>query len=432
MNNTELKNLLKTITPTKNELEQMQHTTSSLSEILKNNISGNVKVAELHIGGSFAKGTIIKGRKEVDLVVVISPKSKNKYFYKDLASLSMNYIENTFYHQYYDRLLNQTDDAKIVRNYDRNTLSMTDTNGVDIDFLIKFKKEQLLASTKKDVENFYLERDNQQLKFIEEATKEFTLFKNSVMLIKKLRNDENCHILKSYMIEIIMCYSLKKYLKGNDYVAYLNAFFTGLGDFKNKTRIEVTNDMYSKLGTKNSAYPNDAYQVIDVANKSNNVAMYIKDISPINNFYCKYVNEFANEKQNSKQTSSAITCQSVKNTIKINWKDNGTKEFRIASKIPGFDTYKTDIVENSTEHTMTNLVSHYYRHLSRIVKMYDRHNFNKNIVIECPSIFIDIYDKYMFKTAKVSYQLSKDEINKFDQLKTRIKKLGMKLTFEAL
>ena len=334
MNNTELKNLLKTITPTKNELEQMKRTVTSISDLVKNNISGNVKVAELHVGGSYAKGTIIAGRKEVDLVVVISPKSKNKFFYQDLANLSMNYIENVFYLQYYDRLLNQTEDSKIIRNYDRNTLSMTDTNGVSIDFLIKFKKEQLVATTKKDVENFYLERDNQQLKFIEEANKEYPLFKNSVMLIKKFRDDEKCHILKSYMIEIIMYYGLTHYLKGNDYVSYMNAFFNGLQDFKSKQRVEVTDAMYKKVGTKTSTYPKGDYLVIDVANKSNNVAMYIKDITPVINFYCKYVDKFKNDTKKQSSSKTSTSNKEVKVQIGLFYCDNShnTFEWRMITK----------------------------------------------------------------------------------------------------
>lgn len=334
MNNTDLKELLKTITPTKNELDQMKHTVTSISNLLKNNVAGNVKLAELHIGGSYAKGTIISGRKEVDLVVVISPKSKNKFFYQDLANLSMNYIENTFYLQYYDSLLNQTVDSKIVRNYERNTLSMTDKNGVSVDFLIKFKKEQLVATTKKEVENFYLERDTQQLKFIDEANKEYPLFKKSVMLVKKLRDDENCHILKSYMIEVIMYYALSHYLKGNDYVGYMNAFFKGLQDFKSKKKIEVTGAMYKKIGTKNSSYATGDYVVIDVANKSNNVAMYIKDITQVTEFYCKYVNEFKNDTKKLSTTKALVGNKECKVLIGLFYCDSSqdTFEWRLIAK----------------------------------------------------------------------------------------------------
>lgn len=286
MKKEELKKILNSIQPTKNEKEQMQRVVDNFQKLLMNNVKGNVRIAEYHIGGSFRKGTIIRGRKEVDIVVVISPKNNQKLAYNDLARASMDSIENVLRTQYYDRLVESKNNQKIDRDYERNTLSLKDINGIKIDFLIKFKKEHLTQCNEKNIENFYLERDNQQLKFIELANKKYPLYKNSIMLLKYFRNFNGINFLKSYAIEIILYYSLDKYLKGNDYSDYMVAFTKGLTDFINKATIKVPNDINCALGVKNSQCSVGNYKVIDVANNSNNITSGIteKQVATIKKF----------------------------------------------------------------------------------------------------------------------------------------------------
>lgn len=329
MNNNELKNLLNSIQPTQEEKDQMNSVVNTIENLLKNNV-GNIKIAEFHKGGSFAKGTIIKGRKEVDIVVAISPKDPHKLLYKDLANLNMNFIENTFYTQWYEKLENQDSDSKIKRNYDRNTLSMKTVQGVDVDFLVKFKKEQLMNVTDSKVENFYLERDTQQLNFINKANQEYSLFKGSVQLIKHFRNHESLTDLKSYMIEIILYYSLCKYLKSKDYVGYLNAFLNGINDFIDEKTIEVTDKMYQYLKTVKSKLPNGRWKAIDVANRSNNVAEYITEskINKFKDFHNKYKNEFKEQVAKKQSTTSTDNNLKIEGSVDLYYEDDKKQKWQ--------------------------------------------------------------------------------------------------------
>lgn len=305
MNNTELKELFNSIKPPKCDLDKLNNVKNTFSNVLKDNLTSKVKIAEYRIGGSFGKGTIIKERNEIDIVVVISPNIKGLN-YKDLASFCMNYIENCFLINYYEKL-QLISGQKVGRNYERNTLSLKTNNGVEIDFLIKFKKEQLNNKDIEDIENFYLERDNQQLKFINKANEEFPLFKNTIMLIKHFRNEFNLKCLSSYMIEILLYHSLSKYsISNHDYLGYLKAFIFGLRDFSDKKVIEVTKKMYKYLNNETNIVLNDTYQVIDVANRSNNVAKRIKanDMSEIVEFKDDLNSKLQNDKSKSQQTKN--------------------------------------------------------------------------------------------------------------------------------
>ncbi len=304
MNNNELKELLNKIEPTQEEKNCIQNVVDSVRNIIINN-AGKLKVAEFRIGGSFEKETMIAGRNEVDIVIAISPKN-GEYLYKDLANINMNFIENTFYINWYDSLIEQNG-SKINRDYKKNTLTMKTLKGVSLDFLVKFKKEQLIkTSSETEFENYYLERDGIQLKFVNKANQEYPLYKNCVKLLKHFRNEEKLHELKSYMIEVMMYYALVKYLEGDDYVSYLTAFMKGLKDFTDKKVIEVSDKMYSYLGVKKTKLSSGTYFCIDVSNRSNNVGEFVNDsnIKEFRTFYNKYKNYFF---QDNQQTNNQLT-----------------------------------------------------------------------------------------------------------------------------
>lgn len=425
MTNSELKKLCNSIKPTENELNEMENAKTSISNIVRNNIDKNVIVTELRVGGSYKKRTIIKGRKEIDMVVVISPKNKQKLLYKDLANLSMNSIENSIYLNYYEKLKDVDDNVKITRNYDRNTLSMKNNNNVSIDFLVKFKKEQLIGKVQEEVENFYLERDEKQINFVNFASEKYTLFKNSVMLLKYFRNLESFHSLKSYMIEIILYYSLVKYNKENSYLSYLNSFLTGLKDFIDKKTIEINDEMYMKLSVTKSKIPNDVYKVLDVANRSNNVAKHIKssDIVLFSKFYEKYKDYF-------KEDNSVSNSNIVNSEVSYLWNENKS-EFKIISKIEKFSNYELKYIKNQTGDTFKLIINDFYKHINRIVKITAKHNLGKTIAIKCDKQLIDIYENYYIKGKNI-VNLSKEQINNYSQLKTRINYEGIKIIFKPL
>lgn len=425
MNNTELKNLLNQIKPTENEKNEMKNAYDSISNIVKNNIDGKVKVAEIRIGGSYAKGTIIKGRKEIDMVVVISPKNNRKLYYKDLANLSMNSLENALYLNYYDKLKDVEPGQKITRNYTRNTLSLINTNGVDVDFLVKFKKEQLLGSTKGEVENFYLERDDKQLEFIDLANKDYTLFKNCVMLLKHFRNENNLHQLKSYMVEIMLYYSLVKYSSQNTYTDYLTSFFKGLKDFIDKKIIEVDDKMYNRLGVKKTTAPSDAYRVLDVANRSNNVAVYItaSDVTSFNNFYNKYKNYFTDKEV---QTLKSKTEKNTRCEITYVWYSNRT-EVSLSSSINGAFKYESERFTNNADTTFNNGIEQFYKHLLRIIRIVKSHKLCKNILIVCHKQLIDVFEFGTISGKKISEDIK----SKLDMLKQRSKQEGITISFNS-
>ena len=338
----------------------------------------------------------------------------------------MNSIENSLYLNYYDKLKVVKDDEKIVRNYDRNTLSLLNSNDVDVDFLVKFKKEHLLNSSVKDVENFYLERDDKQLNFINYAHNDYSLFKNVVMLIKNFRNQEKLNDLKSYMIEIILYYSLVNYSKENSYTSYLTAFFKGLKDFIDKKTIEVDDNMYSRLGVSKTAVPNDQYKVLDVANRSNNVAMYVKNINPFTKFYNKYKEEFNDDSNKNVLSVNTINC-----SIDYVWYDNKTMA-SIKSTIPGISPYETKKFKNNDDNTFKNAVDEFYKHLSRIIKLTQKNKIGKNIVILCHPQLIDIFKKGVLVGKNSSYQLSNEQLSKFNQIKNTIKNEHITLDFKSI
>ena len=93
---------------------------------------------------------------------------------------------------------------------------------------------------------FSIKKDLLQIEFTELANRDYTYFRNAMIIIKYYR-DENHINISGYNLEILLYYSLNEYFNTNRYESYLYGFIRAIDDFTNYKKIEVSKDIYQKL-----------------------------------------------------------------------------------------------------------------------------------------------------------------------------------------
>ncbi len=390
MTEKEFRNLAGSLELSKNERDKLNSKYNKLNNIIHNNLPGNVKVAAFELGGSFAKDTILPGRNELDIVTVISPKNKH-FYYTVLAKANMNAIENCLLYNLFSNKKYEGNELekRFERNYERNTLKIEFDDGIKVDFLVKFNEDDLIkVSNNKEIENFYLERDRQQLKFIAKAKEEYSLYRNVVKMLKKFRDDKSLYNIKSYLLEVLLYHSLSRKDVNNTYTDYFKAVVGGLDRFISGQIIEVTEEMYKYLGTKGKVNTRDKYKVIDVANKSNNVAKHVNDKN-INEFNTlrNYINSLIQDNNQNKQKTNSNSKTELKlglfymknDRTRFQWKYEINNDFKKHGGNYKIDKGKFDIESG--------ILSGLDNALRYIVK----NNYNKNLLLDLPNDFKNIF-----------------------------------------
>lgn len=227
--------------------------------IIEKNVTAHTHIQEIKKAGSWAKGTLLNDAEELDIMVIVEPTGETPFALENEAIC--NEIVNAFI---YAKEVQKLSD--ITRNVSRNSITIRWRNYI-IHLLIRYTQEAYLAAT-----------DELQIQFTELANRDYTYFRNAVKIIQYYKEEQHIHI-SGYIIEIILYYALNTYFKDNRYEDYLHAFIKALDELMKGKKIEVSKDIYQKLGVDPNNQVKKNYMVLDVANPNNNLVEYVNEIS---------------------------------------------------------------------------------------------------------------------------------------------------------
>ncbi|HHU24008.1 MAG: hypothetical protein PHG08_04825 [Bacilli bacterium] len=135
-----------------------------------------------------------------------------------------------------------------------------------------------------DNETYWFDIDPQlkeikEVEFVNNANSEYTLFRNTVIIIKNACNDIGLKTIDEAIIETILYHSLRHYQITNKYYDYLDAFVKGMDDFFAPLPIEVGSAMYQKLGLSEPEKFDHKYIVVSPGNPKLNLAGDLNDLN---------------------------------------------------------------------------------------------------------------------------------------------------------
>lgn len=230
-----------------------------ISAIIQEHITHHVHIQVIKKAGSWAKGTLLNDAEELDIMVVVEPSGQMPFVLENEAVC--NEIVNAFI---YAKEVQKLSD--ITRNVSRNSIEIKWGNVV-IHLFVRYTTGGYLATL-----------DELQIQFTELANRDYTYFRNAVKIIQYYKEEQKINI-SGYIIEVILYYALNTYFKDNRYEDYLHAFIKALDELMKGKKIEVSKDIYQKLGVNPDNQVKKNYMVLDVANPNNNLVENINDIS---------------------------------------------------------------------------------------------------------------------------------------------------------
>ena len=239
---------------TKEEKEKLQTILSNLESTISNNLSKHFELINVLKGGAWAKGTMAADTDEIDILVVIKSNLSKEFNLVNNACL--NEIENIIIYEY-EEIIKASD---IEINTNRNIIKIKLSN-IIVNLMIRYDEEL--------TNKFSVKKDLLQIEFTELANRDYTYFRNAMIIIKYYR-DENHINISGYNLEILLYYSLNEYFNTNRYESYLYGFIRAIDDFTNYKKIEVSKDIYQKL---NINYQEQTYKkgfvLVDLVDQAN-------------------------------------------------------------------------------------------------------------------------------------------------------------------
>ncbi|MHA1352832.1 MAG: hypothetical protein ACTSPP_08615, partial [Candidatus Heimdallarchaeaceae archaeon] len=236
------------------EKKQIKSKLMNLDRIMKNNTS--LPIAEIIYGGSFGKNTILKGRKEADVVFILSPKFPEK---------KMDNLNDLLYNLF----------SKIgsISNVEQNFHSLSFTyDDIEVDLLVakSISKPTALANmSSKQQKRFYASSTKFQ---VEIAKERGSKFQNTARLLKywlKLHPEKLC---SSFFIELIVAYVFDE----NEECSYPDLFIKTL-EFITETELKV-NITFNRGEISYSQVEEIEYATItDPGNPNNNILDTVKN-----------------------------------------------------------------------------------------------------------------------------------------------------------
>ena len=230
-----------------------------ISHIIQEYVTQHIHIQTIKKAGSWAKGTLLNDAEELDIMVIVEPTGQIPFVLENEAVC--NEIINAFI---YANEVHKLSD--VTRNVSRNSI-VVKWNNITIHLFVRYTTGGYLATL-----------DELQIQFTELANRDYTYFRNALKIIQYYKEEQNIHI-SGYIIEVILYYALNNYFKDNRYEDYLHAFIKALDELMKGKKIEVSKDIYQKLGVNPDNQVKKNYMVLDVANPNNNLVENINDIS---------------------------------------------------------------------------------------------------------------------------------------------------------
>ena len=253
---------------TKLNKEETNNFISSLENDLKNKLH-YMKVNSLKKVGNLATSTIYSGCKNLDLMLVFETPVLNSFPLMNQAAI--NEVWNYFVFEH---------------NIDKNNQISIDTSSNSIKVTLKSYTLNMLIRFE-DTLNYqtihFIKTDDLRVSFINLASSEFNLFKNTIQLLTYYRDLNNLDQITDYVISLLLYYGLSENFTKHTYELYLKEFIHAIDDFSKGIKIEQDDETYRNLNVEKVNISKKQYMIIDVAdpkvNITNNVGeAYIQEL----------------------------------------------------------------------------------------------------------------------------------------------------------
>lgn len=259
------KDFRKLVTDLETSTEEKLHLASLISnfnEILASSLSDKFTLVNVAKGGSLAKGVMLTDNDSIDILITIKVNNDKPFAIMNQALL--NEIENIMIYNF-DEIIKPSDIEKLPN---RNIIRLKVKNYI-VNLLIRYVDTPL----------FNIINDEKQIAFTELCNRDYTYFRNALMIIKYYRDSQQIAI-SGYILEILLYYSLNEYFNGNRYESYLYGFMRALDDFVNGKKIDVSSDIYQKLEiVKKDVTYKKGYIIVDFTNQDINLTQDVNDVT---------------------------------------------------------------------------------------------------------------------------------------------------------
>jgi hypothetical protein len=262
MTEKDYRKLVTELEQSKEDKEEINNFVTSLFNDLNNRNNNAYKILNINKALRTAFGTSYHNDQMLDLLLEIDECANNsfplmnKYVLQDL----WNYLMIKYQ-------VEKVSQIKI--NEEQNSIYLK-TNDKTLNLLVRYHQPLLFQT------DFYLEQEAIKLSFINNANKEFNLFKNTIQLINYYC-DQNAINLPTYNICLLLYYGLSENFTGHTYYAYLKEFIHALDDFLKGIKIDQDDQTYQTLNIKRGNPYKKPYMLIDISNPNNNLTSQISE-----------------------------------------------------------------------------------------------------------------------------------------------------------
>lgn len=238
-------------------------------EIINQKLTEDLKYASLENItkiGSLARSTMLNDENNVDVLLTIKYESDKTF--KLINQLIMNTIVNSVCFAF-DQIKKVSD---VEYNQTNNSIAFT-IDGYIYNLYIRYSN-----NNQDDIEFTDAEQIQKHIMFTELANRDYTYFRNTVVILKYFRNEQKVGI-SGHILETLLYYSLNEYFKDNHYESYLNAFVRGIDDFLKQKVIKISDDIMKKLEVSLDTAPiYKGYTIVDPTNPTVNLVNGITEI----------------------------------------------------------------------------------------------------------------------------------------------------------
>jgi tRNA nucleotidyltransferase (CCA-adding enzyme) len=239
--------------PTKNEEGVLQSTINSITTILQND--SNLSVSKCLRGGSFAKGTMLKGNFEADIVYIIN----KDYDFEKLLDYVKRLLKSNFQH------------AEVEIKYKAVNLKIQKPIGIiEFDVLPAFEINSPLQMSKVVNEKYYAGSSNKfQVKYIKEQKKIDGSFGDVIRILKYWKKLYKIP-LSGFQLELLSANGINGINIKNWEGCLLACFYT-IVNMTNGTIIYPNNCKYFNNNQVSAQKTNLGVLIVDPGNPANNV-----------------------------------------------------------------------------------------------------------------------------------------------------------------
>ena len=241
---------------TKLDKEEINQFISQLENGLKEKLH-YLKVNTLKKAGNLATSTIYSGCKNLDLMLVLNMPLVNSFPLMNQAAL--NEVWNYFV---FECGIDKNNQINIDTLNNSINVSLKNYN---LNILIRF-----IEPLNYQVSHF-IKNDDLRIAFVNLASSEFNLFKNTIQLLTYYRDVNNLEAISDYVIELLLYYGLSENFTKHTYEAYLKEFVHAIDDFVKGVKIDQDDATYRNLKIEKVNLPKQPYMIIDIANPSINL-----------------------------------------------------------------------------------------------------------------------------------------------------------------